>query len=216
MGSCRSTRRGVAPRRRTAAAVEDDLRLQHRCERLLDEEFVAMASVEGSRERVLPRRARLDEHRRDTHLGETTRLRPPRRNRRPPRRWPLASCRHTDRLHRRNPEPRRPRNPYANPATPRPPPHHPPNPPRRRRHRTRQQRAPTPLATRRTRPRDPLATTRDYGTTWLEERRSLILEVPSIVMPLERTYLIDPAHSRFGEVRVTYQQIVTLDPRLRR
>src|SRR5690606_37062937 len=35
--------------------------------------------------------------------------------------------------------------------------------------------------------------TRDFGTRWLEEARSLALIVPSIVMPYENNVIINPA-----------------------
>lgn len=62
---------------------------------------------------------------------------------------------------------------------------------------------------------DPLATTRDHGSLWLREARSLVLEVPSIVLPLERNYLINPLHPDMKRVRVVLEQVITLDPRLR-
>src|SRR5690606_8893785 len=36
---------------------------------------------------------------------------------------------------------------------------------------------------------DPEARTRDYGTTWLTEKRTLALQVPSLVMPFENNLI---------------------------
>ncbi len=41
-----------------------------------------------------------------------------------------------------------------------------------------------------------------FGATWLRERRSLVLEVPSVVIRNERNYLINPRHPRFDGVFV--------------
>ena len=57
------------------------------------------------------------------------------------------------------------------------------------------------------------AKTREYGSTWLRERRSLALEVPSFVMPIERNYLLNPLHPEF-KVEVVRRELATLDPRL--
>lgn len=57
--------------------------------------------------------------------------------------------------------------------------------------------------------------TRDYGTSWAKEERSLILRVPSLVMPHDENLLINPMHPRFGEIREVSRETVTLDPRLR-
>ena len=58
------------------------------------------------------------------------------------------------------------------------------------------------------------AKTREYGNTWLRERRSLDLEVPSFVMLVERNYLLNPLHPEFGNVKVVRRELATLDPRL--
>lgn len=59
------------------------------------------------------------------------------------------------------------------------------------------------------------AGTRDFGTAWANEGRSLALRVPSLVMPHDRNVLINPAHPRYAEVRVVRRERITLDPRLR-
>lgn len=58
--------------------------------------------------------------------------------------------------------------------------------------------------------------TRAFGTAWLREKRSLVLEVPSFVMPIERNYLLNPRHPTFEEIEVIRRELVTLDPRLLR
>lgn len=58
--------------------------------------------------------------------------------------------------------------------------------------------------------------TRDFGTNWLREQRSLALLVPSIVMPYEQNIVINPAHPRADSLRVAHSDVVTLDQRLLR
>ena len=58
------------------------------------------------------------------------------------------------------------------------------------------------------------AKTREFGSSWLRERRSLALEVPSFVMPIERNYLLNPLHPEFAKVEVLRRELVTLDSRL--
>lgn len=56
--------------------------------------------------------------------------------------------------------------------------------------------------------------TRDFGSRWLEERRSLALVVPSVVMPYENNVIINPAHPRAESLRITHSDVITLDQRL--
>jgi RES domain-containing protein len=55
-----------------------------------------------------------------------------------------------------------------------------------------------------------------FGTTWLLEQRSLILSVPSAVVPWERNYVVNPRHPRASLIRVERQDVFRLDPRLLR
>jgi RES domain-containing protein len=56
--------------------------------------------------------------------------------------------------------------------------------------------------------------TQRFGTRWVKDMRSLVLEVPSMVMPLERNYLLNPLHPEMKAVKVMRRELVTLDPRL--
>jgi RES domain-containing protein len=42
-----------------------------------------------------------------------------------------------------------------------------------------------------------ISDSKEYGNKWLEEQRSLILVVPSIVIPQEKNYIINPNHPEF-------------------
>lgn len=61
---------------------------------------------------------------------------------------------------------------------------------------------------------DPEAGTRDYGTTWLAEKRSLALVVPSLVMPFENNIILNPQHPHAANIRIVATERITLDQRL--
>ncbi len=63
-------------------------------------------------------------------------------------------------------------------------------------------------------PGKPEQLTRDFGTHWLEEQRSLALIVPSIVMPYENNVIINPGHSRADSLRILHGDVISLDQRL--
>jgi RES domain-containing protein len=42
----------------------------------------------------------------------------------------------------------------------------------------------------------------DVGTGWVTDRKSAVMIVPSAIVPGERTYLLNPAHSAFREITV--------------
>jgi RES domain-containing protein len=55
---------------------------------------------------------------------------------------------------------------------------------------------------------------RVFGSEWARAARSLVLAVPSIVIPEEPNYLLNPKHSAFAHIRVTGPQQFQFDPRL--
>lgn len=58
------------------------------------------------------------------------------------------------------------------------------------------------------------ASTQRIGRQWYEAGRSVVLEVPSAVLPSAKNYLIHPEHPRFSEVTVGTPERLDLDPRL--
>jgi RES domain-containing protein len=42
----------------------------------------------------------------------------------------------------------------------------------------------------------------NVGTGWVTDRKSAVLVVPSAIVPGERTYLLNPAHRDFREIKV--------------
>jgi len=58
------------------------------------------------------------------------------------------------------------------------------------------------------------AQTQHLGTEWLTSNQSIALEVPSVVIPLERNLILNPSHPRFSEVRATGSVPFFFDPRI--
>ncbi|GAB1857287.1 RES family NAD+ phosphorylase [Flavobacteriaceae bacterium MHTCC 0001] len=60
----------------------------------------------------------------------------------------------------------------------------------------------------------PPAFTQNYGTDWLTSRKSLVLSVPSAVLPSEHNILLNPSHKDFKLVKVTKSAVLDLDTRV--
>ena len=44
--------------------------------------------------------------------------------------------------------------------------------------------------------------TRDIGTKWVAEERSVVLAVPSVVVPSELNYVLNPTHPDFSKIKI--------------
>ncbi|HVR29407.1 MAG TPA: RES family NAD+ phosphorylase [Thermoanaerobaculia bacterium] len=55
----------------------------------------------------------------------------------------------------------------------------------------------------------------EIGDRWAAARRSVVLEVPSAVVPAERLFLLNPSHSDFASVAIGSPVPFELDPRLK-
>lgn len=56
-----------------------------------------------------------------------------------------------------------------------------------------------------------------YGTDWVRERRSVVLRVPSVVIPVEDNFVLNPEHPHFERaVRIGDAQPFAFDRRLLR
>lgn len=53
-----------------------------------------------------------------------------------------------------------------------------------------------------------------YGSKWLREGRAAVLDVPSVIVPPERNYLLNPIHRDFRRIRVSRPQPFAFDPRM--
>jgi RES domain-containing protein len=60
----------------------------------------------------------------------------------------------------------------------------------------------------------PTADAQQIGDAWLEAAASVALRVPSVVVPDEYNYLLNPKHPDFGLVRIGAQEDLYIDPRL--
>lgn len=52
------------------------------------------------------------------------------------------------------------------------------------------------------------------GDEWIEAGRSLVLGVPSAVLPIEKVYLINPGHHDFSELKIHEPLDFAFDERL--
>lgn len=66
--------------------------------------------------------------------------------------------------------------------------------------------------------RDPLAppSTRAMGDAWAADQHSVLLEVPSVLVPGESNYLINPRHPGFGKLKIGPPEPFEFDSRLLR
>ncbi|VGO22495.1 RES family NAD+ phosphorylase [Pontiella sulfatireligans] len=62
----------------------------------------------------------------------------------------------------------------------------------------------------------PGASTQGLGDAWVADNLSVVLEVPSVLIPGESNYLINPRHPNFGKLQVGAPEPFEFDPRLMR
>ena len=53
------------------------------------------------------------------------------------------------------------------------------------------------------------------GDDWIKSTRSAVLALPSVLVPLERTFLLNPKHRDFVKIKIKDAGEFVLDPRLR-
>jgi RES domain-containing protein len=58
------------------------------------------------------------------------------------------------------------------------------------------------------------AQTQHLGSQWLLSNDSIALEVPSVIIPLERNLILNPKHGRFAEVTLVETLPFFFDPRI--
>ena len=56
--------------------------------------------------------------------------------------------------------------------------------------------------------------TRAIGDTWVGSSKSALLRVPSVVVPIEFNYVVNPRHPDFGRIRIGAPMPFPFDPRL--
>src|SRR4029077_10858507 len=53
------------------------------------------------------------------------------------------------------------------------------------------------------------------GDEWVKSERSVVLALPSVLVPLERTFLVNPKHRDFAKIKIKDAGSFVLDQRLR-
>lgn len=53
-----------------------------------------------------------------------------------------------------------------------------------------------------------------YGSGWVRRGRTAVLEVPSVIVPSEKNYLLNPRHPDFARIRFGRPMPFVFDPRL--
>lgn len=61
----------------------------------------------------------------------------------------------------------------------------------------------------------PIPATQEYGRTWIANRGSAVLRVPSVVVPHEPNYLLNVMHPDFLEIAFGSSEPFFFDPRFR-
>ena len=57
--------------------------------------------------------------------------------------------------------------------------------------------------------------TQDLGTDWVKRAATAVLSVPSVIVPSERNYLLDPAHPDFARIRFLPPRPFRFDRRIK-
>jgi len=60
----------------------------------------------------------------------------------------------------------------------------------------------------------PISDTKDYGSYWIENNKTLCLAVPSAVLPDENNILVNPNHPRFSELKIIKKSVLDIDSRV--
>jgi len=60
----------------------------------------------------------------------------------------------------------------------------------------------------------PSAAVQHVGDIWIAEASSAVLQVPSVIVPNEWNYMLNPAHSDFAKITIGPKQVAKFDPRL--
>jgi RES domain-containing protein len=58
-------------------------------------------------------------------------------------------------------------------------------------------------------------TLRTMGMKWLQAGQTAVLRVPSVIVPFEWNYLLNPLHPDFGRIRIGTPQAYQFDARLK-
>ncbi len=59
-----------------------------------------------------------------------------------------------------------------------------------------------------------VAASRQIGDDWLASKSTILLEVPSVLIPKQKNYLLNPDHPLFGAIRIVETNPFAFDSRL--
>lgn len=60
----------------------------------------------------------------------------------------------------------------------------------------------------------PSGSTQGIGTEWARSKRTAVLQVPSVIIPVEYNYTLNPNHPDFKHIRIAKPESFSLDPRM--
>lgn len=55
----------------------------------------------------------------------------------------------------------------------------------------------------------------EFGDKWIKNKQDAVLRIPSVVVPVEFNYVINPDHPDFGLIKISMAEDVKFDPRLK-
>jgi len=55
---------------------------------------------------------------------------------------------------------------------------------------------------------------KELGTAWVRSGRTAVLSVPSVVIPRERNFLLNPSHPEFSQILLRNPEPFSFDPRM--
>lgn len=55
---------------------------------------------------------------------------------------------------------------------------------------------------------------KDIGTRWVQSGRCAVVEVPSVVVPSQRNYVVNVGHADFAKLKAEPQDEFSFDPRM--
>ncbi len=59
-----------------------------------------------------------------------------------------------------------------------------------------------------------LRSTQELGTKWMIQAKHVVVSVPSVVVPMERNFLLNPVHPAFSKIHLGPPSAMDMDPRL--
>jgi RES domain-containing protein len=54
------------------------------------------------------------------------------------------------------------------------------------------------------------------GKIWIDEKQSMVLQVPSSIVPQEKNFILNPLHPDFADLKTGKAQSLYIDPRLKK